>query len=258
MRNETRSVVGATGDLAAAATLLTRLALPIDHAAAAARGAKAAWAYPVVGAGLGLAAGAAVLGLSALGASSWLSAAAALALLAAATGALHEDGLADFADGVGGGRDPEHALEIMKDSRIGAFGAVALTLSLLLRWSALAALSPLSALFALIGAAAWSRGLLPILMAATPPARPDGLSAGVGRPPLSVAIAAILLGALALIPSALWLGWPAAAALMFAPLAALYVMRLALAKLGGGTGDVLGAAQVAAETAALAALSLNL
>ncbi|MEL6316326.1 MAG: adenosylcobinamide-GDP ribazoletransferase, partial [Pseudomonadota bacterium] len=131
----------AAADLAAAAALLTRAPVPVDHAHAGRRGARAAWAWPVVGAALGGAAAAALAGGLALGLPPGPAAAAALAALVLATGALHEDGLADLADGLGGGRDRARALEIMRDSRIGAFGAAALLLAFLARWSALAALA---------------------------------------------------------------------------------------------------------------------
>ena len=87
------------------------------------------------------------------------SVAAALALAAAmlATGCLHEDGLSDVADGFGGGKTRERKLEIMRDSRIGAYGAAALVMSVLIRWSALADLG--SAGFAV--SAAWSPPMSP-------------------------------------------------------------------------------------------------
>ncbi len=244
-------------DLAAAATLLTRLPLRVDHAAIGARGARAGWAYPLVGLAIGAAGGIAYVGLSALRAPEGVCAAAALGLMALLTGALHEDGLADFADGVGGGRDRAHALEIMKDSSVGAFGALALLLATLLRWSALAAMSPISGFFALVGVAAFSRGLLPMAMLFAPDARGTGLAASVGAPPRATAATAVLLGALILASTGLWLGWTTLFAGVFAILAAIWILRIAVVKLGGRTGDVLGAAQQAAEVAALVLLSLG-
>ncbi|WP_338320010.1 adenosylcobinamide-GDP ribazoletransferase, partial [Bradyrhizobium ottawaense] len=114
-------------------------------------------------------------------------------------GALHEDGLADTADGLGGGRTRERKLEIMRDSRIGTYGVCALILSFGLRWSALAAIAdPLLVAFALCAAHAAARAGVPAFMSLVPPARPDGLSASAGSPPgRSVAIA-FALGTLAL------------------------------------------------------------
>ncbi|MEM6390903.1 MAG: adenosylcobinamide-GDP ribazoletransferase, partial [Pseudomonadota bacterium] len=114
-------------DLALAAMLLTRLPVPINVSDPG-RSAASCWAWPLIGAALG----AATMGLAALAMAAGLSAgfAAALAMagFALMTGALHEDGLADTADGLWGGRTPERRLEIMRDSRIGAYGVVALIL----------------------------------------------------------------------------------------------------------------------------------
>src|SRR5690606_40192087 len=104
--------------------------------------------------------------------------AAALALAAAMlmTGCLHEDGLSDVADGIGGGSTRERKLEIMRDSRIGSYGTAALVISLLLRWSALAALAgPAQVFAAFIAAHCASRALPGALMHVLPPARADGL-----------------------------------------------------------------------------------
>src|SRR5262249_56590715 len=99
--------------------------------------------------------------------------AAALALLATLliTGCLHEDGLADTADGLGGGSDRARKLEIMRDSRLGTYGACALMMSLLLRWAALAAIaSPVAVTSSLIAAHASARAALPAIMRFVPPA----------------------------------------------------------------------------------------
>src|SRR5204863_1906899 len=101
----------------------------------------------------------------------------------ALTGALHEDGLADTADGFGGGRDRDDKLRIMRDSRQGSFGVVALVLSIALRAAALGTIGePIHVTLALIAAHAASRGVLPVLMHVLTPARPDGLGASAGRP----------------------------------------------------------------------------
>ncbi|TIX74944.1 MAG: adenosylcobinamide-GDP ribazoletransferase, partial [Mesorhizobium sp.] len=126
--------------------------------------------------------------------------AAALTLAATllATGCMHEDGLSDVADGFGGGKTREKKLEIMRDSRIGAYGACALGLSLLIRWSVLSEFgSPVQVLVALIAAHAASRGLLGAFMRLLPPARSDGLSADAGTVSAETAIAGAVLGAVA-------------------------------------------------------------
>ena len=239
-------------DVAVAASLLTRLPLRVDHQAAGARGALAAWAYPLVGMGLGAAAGLVFAALSGLGAAEGVAAGAALALLMVLTGGLHEDGLADTADGFGGAAEKARVLEIMRDSRIGSFGASALVLCLLARWSAVASFGIWEAVAALVAAGALSRAAMVVVMWALPPARRDGLGAGAGEVPGHVLVAALVIAALA---SALC-GWGALLAIPAAGVAAVIVARLADRRIGGHTGDVLGATQQAAEAAALAALTI--
>ena len=114
-----------------------------------------AW-FPAVGLLLGGLAGGA-LWLVSHATSPLVGAVAALAVLALLTGALHLDGLADAADGLLGGATPERRLEIMRDSRLGSFGAVVVVLVLLGDWAALAGMSPLRALAALLAGAAMAR-----------------------------------------------------------------------------------------------------
>ena len=239
-------------DLRAALALLTRLPVRADGAARA-RGARAAWAWPLAGAGVGALAGLAGWAALAAGLPAAVAAGLVLTVQVVVTGALHEDGLADVADGFWGGWTPERRLEIMRDSRIGAYGALALVLGVGLRWAALAALAPSALLFAPIAAGALSRAGMAAVMAALAPARPGGLAASVGRPsPVTAALA----GALGLVVAGLAVGPPAAflAALAVAA-AAAGMAALARAKLGGQTGDVLGAAQQAGELAVLVALA---
>lgn len=236
-------------DIAACVGFYTRLPVrQVDRPFAATQ-----WAAPVAGALVGLCVGIVSWLALALGLPATLAAAFALAAGTALTGALHEDGLADTLDGFGGGRDREARLAIMRDSRIGSYGALALGLSLIARWaalSALAATSPATALVAAIAAHAASRAALPALMASLPPARPDGLAAGVGRIDAATARIAAALGLAFLLPGGF--AFAVVAALLVAGLAFL-VARLALARIGGQTGDVLGAAQQAGEIAVLAA-----
>lgn len=204
-----------------------------------------------VGAGAALALAAAlVLGLPALPAAV-ISAAAAVAL----SGALHLDGLADVADGFGGGATRERKLEIMRDSRLGVFGGAALALALMLRVGLVAALverlGPAGAALGLIAAAALSRPLAFLPAVLFEPVRLDGLGHGA-RPGVGAVAAGLALGALA----AMLLGGLGAGLLAFAlgAIAAAAVSAVAQRQIGGYTGDVCGAAAELGELAALAAL----
>ncbi|HLW93445.1 MAG TPA: adenosylcobinamide-GDP ribazoletransferase [Roseiarcus sp.] len=207
--------------------------------------------------------GALVLALSrGLGLPLLPSAALAIGALVLICGALHEDGLADIADGFGGGATRERKLEILRDSRIGAYGAAALALSLILR---VAALSSLAAEGTAIGAAALivagavsrSFGLIPL--AILDPARSDGAGASVGR----LDMGAFLLGALAAFLIAVVLGLAvlgfgrAVLASIVAAAASFGVAAVARRQIGGQTGDVAGAAQQLAEIACLCGLLIG-
>ncbi|WP_225030110.1 adenosylcobinamide-GDP ribazoletransferase, partial [Xinfangfangia pollutisoli] len=149
-----------------------------------------------------------------------------------------------------GGRDPERRLAIMKDSRIGSFGALALVLTLLAAWSALAeALAAGRHWAALPVAAALSRAAMAGVMAWLPSARSGGLSAASGRPsPATAALAA----ALALLAALLLAGGAGLAAALACTLIALGLGRAARRMIGGQTGDILGATQALSFAAALA------
>jgi adenosylcobinamide-GDP ribazoletransferase len=242
----------------------TRLPLP-EMRLADRKLSEAIWAAPVAGWIVALIGGAAFWAASGLGLPAGPAAALALATTMLATGCLHEDGLSDTADGFGGGGSRERILEIMRDSRIGAFGACALALSILLRWSALAALangsaastaasmatgsegaySASAAVFAaLLAAHGGSRALLPIFLHLLPPARADGLSAGAGTVGQPVAGAALALGFLSLLA----LGFSAALMASVLLAAAFFLFRaLCLKKIGGQTGDTAGTLQQIAE-----------
>src|SRR5581483_9952762 len=140
----------------------------------------------------------AAAGHAALGLGLPAAAAAVLALGTAAlvTGALHEDGLADTADGFGGGRDRAAKLAIMRDSRIGTFGVLAVVVVFALKLAALAALPSHAITGALVAAHAASRAVLPWIMGWQPPARADGLAVAVGAPRAPVVAWSLALGAL--------------------------------------------------------------
>lgn len=178
-----RALSSAFDDILTGFGLLTRLPLP-NHTA---KGAEAGWAWPFVGLGLGLIGWAVGFVAVAAGMADPLVAVLVVGVMIMATGGLHEDGLADTADGLWGGWTRERRLEIMRDSRIGSYGVIALVLVLLARVFAVFLVINLWVWPALVAAAVLSRGVLPGVMALVPNARDDGLSRGVGRPSLRVA-----------------------------------------------------------------------
>lgn len=243
-------------DIPAAIGLLSRVPVPVDAELATSRGAQAAWAYPV--AGLVVALIAAVVGQALLlfGVSAPLTAGLVLATLVIVTGAMHEDGLADAADGLWGGWNKDRRLVIMKDSRIGAYGVITLVLGLGLRWQALTLVIAAGALWpALIATAMLSRAIMVPLMARLPHARDTGLSHSVGRPDittsriaegLAVVVAIMLFGL-----SGLWL-------IAITLATGMGCAAIARGKIGGQTGDILGATQQITEIALLITLSVLL
>lgn len=208
--------------------------------------ARASWAFPLVGAVVG-GLGALVYWLAdGLGLDPILSAILAVAATLLVTGSLHEDGLADTADGFGASVSRERKLDIMRDSEIGTYGACALILSFMLRVGAVVSLAePGLAALALIAAHTGARAVLPAFMRLVPNARQDGLSANAGEPPQNGALIAVLLGLLALF---LCLGFGATliAALLLACAIGLMAW-LCIAQIGGQTGDVLGAVEQVSE-----------
>ena len=171
-------------------------------------------------------------------------AAAAVATGVLLTGALHEDGLADFWDGFGG-RDRTRRLAIMRDSHLGSYGAIALVIVLILRIAVIAAATPAQIAALLIAAAALSRAAAVALAHLLPPARQDGLSASAGLLPLPVAAGAVAIALLVTVISLPLAAVLPAVIAASAGTAAIY--RLSCRRLGGQTGDVLGAAQQVSE-----------
>lgn len=205
------------------------------------------------------------LGAGLAGLSGFVVAALALTTLALTTGAFHEDGLADTADGLFGGHTVERRLEIMKDSRIGSYGALALGLSLLLRASLIAMILDRSgawaAAAALLVAAPWSRTEGLFMLATQPAARSSGAAAAVGQP--TVLTARIALGLSLFLATGIGLAaqLPIAGLLIGFALAhgaAAVLSRTARRLIGGQTGDILGAAQQLAEIAIYLGLALAL
>jgi adenosylcobinamide-GDP ribazoletransferase len=221
-----------------------------------------AWAAPLAGAVIGAIGGIALIVAYELSLPPFICAALAIAALAATTGVLHEDGLADVADGFGGGATPVAKLAIMRDSRIGAFGAVALVLSLMIRVGAVAALlrqGPGIAFagLALSGAAARAAALAPLALLA--PARKEGAGADAGGVTVANLMAAALTFlAIAFATGFIWLGVVRALfAGVIAGAGAWLVCGLARRQIGGQTGDVAGAAAAVSEIAALCALLIG-
>lgn len=240
-------------DIAAAIGLLTRLPFPVPEAAFA-RGKHAVWAYPLAGAAVAfcaaLLAGAALW----LGLAPALAAGLALTAQIVLTGALHEDGLADCADGFWGGWERARRLEIMKDSRIGSYGVLALVLGVGLRWVALSTLFTDGWFFApLLVSGMISRAAMPVLMALLPNARKTGLSHHVGRPGWAEVVVGTVL---AIGISAAMIGPGIVLAVLAAVGAAFGMALLAKERVGGQTGDVLGATQQLCEIAILIALTV--
>ncbi|HYN16975.1 MAG TPA: adenosylcobinamide-GDP ribazoletransferase [Actinomycetes bacterium] len=206
--------------------------------------------FPVVGAGVGLAVAAIYAGAREL-LPPLPAATVAVVAGICLTGAFHEDGLGDTADAFGGGWDRDSTVRILKDPRLGTFGVLAVAASLLLRVAAVAALAPAAALAALPAAHALSRAGAVATMTALPTAGEAGLGASyvlalsrrraLAGTAAGLAVALALLGATAI--------WAAAAA----ALAAYLLGRLALRRIGGVTGDVLGAVQQLGEIVVLLA-----
>jgi len=251
----TEALRAAADDCATAVVFLTRIPVPWHVADLEARLPRCTPWFPVVGLALGgLAAVAWMLGDAIGGAA--IGAVIAVAVTALVTGAFHGDGLADTFDGLGGSPDRTRALEIMKDSRIGAFGTVALMLTLLARVAALTALGP-AAVGALLGGHALARLSSLPLIRWLPYARADGgtgkpFAGGVSRRALAAAAGFTALLSLLLWGAAALAAWLAGAAVVVVT-GAWYRRRL-----GGITGDTLGATNQFVELAVYLALLATL
>lgn len=245
-------------DLSMAFGLLTRLPLPYpDFDVAPARpAAHAAWAYPLVGIAVALLAALVAWVLDICGLPAQITAGFVLLAMVICTGAMHEDGLADCADGFWGGWDVARRLAIMKDSQIGSYGVIALVLSLLLRWGGIALMINADALLgALVCAAVTSRAAMVTVMYHLPRARSGGLSAQTGKPSgaatlLAVGIA-LLVALLTPQVSVFWL-------IVVSTALTLGGITIARHKIGGQTGDVLGATQQITEIGVWLVCAANL
>jgi adenosylcobinamide-GDP ribazoletransferase len=240
------SIDALSTDLRVGLAFLTRLPFVGATAASGADVARASWTFPVIGIAIGLI-GAFVAWLAdGLGLHPFISGTLAIAVIVLVTGCLHEDGLADMVDGFGGGGSPMLKLDIMRDSRVGAYGTCALILSFMLRAGALASFAdPAFVAPALIAAQAGARATMPTFMRLVPPARQDGLSAEAGKPPQRAALIAALIGFVVLV-LCLGFGGGLIAALLVAT-AIVLLAWLCMSQISGQTGDVLGAVEQVSE-----------
>lgn len=222
-----------------------------------------AYAFPIAGLLAAIPSALVVLVADRLGLSSLVSGVLAVGVMVAVTGGLHEDGLGDVADGLGGHQEKTRALEIMKDSRVGSYGALALIFSVALRVALLADIAVVSAgaaALGILGVAAASRGAMAFLWSSLPPAYPGGLADTVGRPTEETGRNALGLGAVLFV----LLGGLAAGALgalaglLLALLSYLWFWSVLKRRLGGQTGDTLGAMQQITEIALLLGLAVAL
>ncbi len=221
---------------------------------------RALRAAPVAGLAVGAAGGGVFALAQALGDSSAVSAVLAITAMVVISGGLHEDALADVADGFGGGATRDRKLEIMRDSRVGSYGVTALVLVLGFKILAVAEIAGRLDTFGvaclLAGSAALSRGGAVALLHRLPAARNDGLSHGAGQPDDTgflqlLAVSALCGGGMLLVGT----GFVGAVAALIAASAAVWgVERLALAQIGGHTGDVAGFGQQMSECAILFAV----
>ncbi len=225
---------------------LTRVPLAGAHAVGSL--ANAMWAFPIVGVLVGVVGGVVFWFGEILGLGPWLAAIAAVVAQLLITGALHEDGLADLADGFGGGASATRKLEIMRDSQIGTFGTIAIVVALMARVGALGTIgAAIPVVVALVAAGALSRSVMVAIMRFSSPARVDGLAVTAGRPAADTTAVAVALSIVAACGLLAFSFAAMVAALIAAALVAVGVGALARRQIGGYTGDVLGTAQQVTE-----------
>jgi adenosylcobinamide-GDP ribazoletransferase len=234
----------------AAIVFLTRVPVGIGGDEPPPMGAAVPW-FPVVGVLLGFVGGIVYAAMWHVSTPA-VAAAVAITVLVLVTGAFHLDGLGDVADGFAGGQNSERRLEIMRDSRLGTYGVAAVVLALMTQVLALAGLSPLFGLLALMCAHCLGRSSALWLMATAPPARADGL--GIDYLQKRSALG-VLGGSLTgvVLTGAIW-GLPGIAAVVVVGIAAAVMRRWSRLAIGGISGDVLGAMEQVGETLTLVVL----
>jgi adenosylcobinamide-GDP ribazoletransferase len=211
---------------------------------------KAAWAFPIAGLVVGLVGAVAYVLAHRLGVPAWPAAALSVAATLIITGALHEDGLADTMDGFGGGSTRVDKLDIMRDSRTGAYGVCAVVLSLLIRVGVLASFADAhGVVWALLACHCAARATMPALMWLLPPARSEGLSYDAGTPAGESVAAAAAIALVVLVFCLHPVRGIIAALFLVATLA--FFAWLSMRQIDGQTGDVLGALEQVSEIAVL-------
>ena len=240
-------------DLFAAISLLTRIPVPIKGWAVR---PQSAWAWPIVGAGIGTIAGAVIWFSIYVGLTQSAAAILGVIIIVLLTGCLHEDGLADAADGFWGGQYVEQRLRIMRDSRIGTYGVSALIIIFIARFASISSLiDNINPIIILAATGMLSRATMLVAMHFCPQARIDGLAVSCGIPPISTVWTGVILAAilgLTLLKFNFIIPTLAAAA------AGVAMSFVAMRKIGGHTGDTLGATQQTAETASLLSLTITI
>lgn len=230
-------------------SLLTRIPINLPQNAFE-RQSRATWAFPLVGLGVGLLLWA-VIDLLNIGLPLYIAVIVGMATSLFVTGAMHEDGLADCVDGFWGAYTKDRRLEIMKDSQIGTYGVLGLGFVVTLK--AIFLIEGAAQLSMILAAAVASRSALPMIMSQVQNARRSGLSQSVGLPSFMTAIGSIFLGCVLVL---LLTGLTGILVILFTACLVCGIVMLAKRKIGGQTGDVLGACQIITELGVLALLSL--
>jgi len=232
-----------------AVAFLTRIPIRLSENNEKQKLADVMWAFPLVGVFVGGVASFAMWIGYEIGLSPLVCGLTAVATQALITGALHEDGLADVADGFGGGHKIVDKLKIMRDSQIGTYGVLALIFSITFRAGLIAGMtSQTIAVIALLSAGAVSRALIALAMNQLELVRTDGLASQAGQPTNESTLVTLALGgaiAFLLLGAAGWF------VLAFAFGATVLMGLYAKRQIGGQTGDVLGTVQQVTETAVL-------
>lgn len=247
-------------DLASAVTFLTRLRVPPFLLGETPAGARAAWAYPLAGGIATLLPALVLAGLVGLSTPPLIAALLSVLICVMICGGLHEDGLADTADGLFGGRDRDAMLRIMRDSHSGVFGVVAIVISVFLQAVTLAALvlayGPIAAGLLYIAGAVAGRACLVLQWSILQSARTDGAAATLGRPGRDGALLAFAVSLFVCTVIGLVTGTvlPVSTALLSAVAAALLLSAFVSRRIGGHTGDTLGATAQVSQIVFLLAL----
>lgn len=254
MSSRSREAPRVVADIAAAVMLLTRVPVRWERFSSTPPDlARSAWANPLVGLIVGGVGACSLTAARALGLPALAASLLAVGVQCLATGGFHEDGLADAVDGFGGGRTREAKLEIMKDSRVGTYGSLALLFAVGLRVAAIADLPVTIAALGLIAAGAASRAAIVVILRGLDNVRPEGLGATLRQPTNAELLTAVVLG---IAPGFVALGTVLAVGCLAAGVVvAVFVAATARRQIGGYTGDVLGAGQQIFEVSFLLMLA---